>query len=408
MSYSHDNKPNWNESFPRWDDIRRLNHQFAVATCLDVPFVLVLGKTPFEDLQLAAMRRGWRIRPLDINLQTQHLMFQSPLRLYLAVDADDQVRQVILRCFHSEYAFKTARTLHGSMMDFMWNLACEFAGVTVKNPRYFSFRVSVNNGKVFDPSRPEVKADSGFRLRELWKREQASDRAITMEEVEIYFQSKLDAVPELRKRIEECAQRGESLLTPIEQIRREKGAATLRERNRKRKELLPEPTPGPKRLKNTNNDGGQATKATDKWQASAKGQAALDGQKKGQKTCADRLDAKYHAFMNIYQVRQLEIARATNTLTGEQRQALTRVNTVKKLWDEQNRKELTNVLTRHVVFYDPVKYPRGVRYDGDKGPAQVGADPYADEDHPACVILKGSRLLRTADQKRDLAGPLQT
>ncbi|KAG5782419.1 hypothetical protein H9Q73_003919 [Fusarium xylarioides] len=122
-----------------------------------------------------------------------------------------------------------------------------------------------------------------------------------MEEVEIYFASKIAAVPDLWQSIEECAQRGESLLSPLWKLSRDRGVATLRNRNQKRNQLLPPPeAPARKRLKNENNTGGQSTKALHSWQMSAAGQAALAGQEKGRQTKANRMEAKYRALLNLH------------------------------------------------------------------------------------------------------------
>ncbi|QGI99882.1 hypothetical protein CEK26_012951 [Fusarium fujikuroi] len=405
VPYSHGVKPEWEKQFNNWDQIERLNYKFTVATCLDVPFVLVLGKQPFEVLKLAHRSRQWTLQALDIKLKAEHQMFQQPLRVYLSVSPGGNVKQVVIRCFHAEYAFYTPKLVHGAMMDFMWNLACEIAGVSVHNSTYFSFKVNSNSGRIFDSAKSEMKINATSMLHQLWKRELESDRQITMEEVEIYFASKIAAVPGLRQSIEDCAQQGESLLSPMWKLSRDRGAETLRDRNQKRNQLLPPPkAPARKRLKNENNDGGQSKKASHSWQMSTAGQAALAGQAKGRETIANRMEAKYQALLNLHQIRQLEIARVSGTLTGSQSQAMTRLNAIKRYHDSDDRNNLTNSLARYTIFYHPIKYPRGVRFEGDGGPPQE-VDPYANQDHPACVILLGSRLLRTSEQKNALAGP---
>ncbi|KAG5754355.1 hypothetical protein H9Q69_004596 [Fusarium xylarioides] len=404
VSYALNDKPVWEKQFENWDQIEHFNYEFTVATCLDVPFVLVLGKEPFETLKLAHQSRQWNLRPLDINLKAEHMMYHQPLRVYLSVNPQGEVKQVVLRCFHTEYALNTPKTVHGAMMDFMWNLACELAGVPIHNSTYFSFKVKSNNGKIFNSNKTEKKIDAGTMLKQLWKREQESNRLVTMEEIEFYFANKLAAVPELRQSLEESAQRGESLLSAIERLATQRAATTLRERNEKRKQFLPPPPePAPKRLKNPDNHGGQAIKATREWQSSSAGQAALAGQQRSSQIRGDKMEAKYQAFLSLYQVRQLEVARANGTLTGQQGQAMARFNTIKGYHDSNDRSKLSNALGRYMVFYDK-KYPRGIRFEGDGGPRQQ-ADPFANQDHPACVILQGSRLLRTREQKNALAGP---
>jgi hypothetical protein len=369
----------------------QVNHAFVDKTTTEAPFILVLGEPAFDEFQEVLQSRGWTLKHMELKLNVY--MFRNLPRIYLASDSDKIVRQVILRCYHGEYSFHHVDIQRGALTDFMWNLTCELADVEVQKPLYFMYKASTQPAK------------SGSRLcAAMEAKERSTRKAITVDETCEAFPILAAQLPDFKAHAEAAVAKGHSALSPVQDYYRclERGAKMAA--GRKRKIAAPIEPPRPKALKNANNDGGQATKSSAAWQASAEGHAATAGQQRGQATAAQKLDNKYQAFLQCYQVRQLEAQRGQDISLHEPLRRLDRIKEWYNSGTTEDRRRASNGLCNHVVFYSK-KHPRGLRYQGDGGPPQ-SSDPYAHQPHPAVHIMRAQPL--SAAEKNQMAGPVNS
>lgn len=78
--------------------------------------MLIMGKEPFEEYETVVRSHGRTLKALDLDIDFK--VYGKPLRIYLAVDFIGIVQQVILRCYHGEYAYHSPNTFVSGTTDF--------------------------------------------------------------------------------------------------------------------------------------------------------------------------------------------------------------------------------------------------------------------------------------------------
>ncbi|KAL6411288.1 uncharacterized protein AUP68_04991 [Ilyonectria robusta] len=356
-----------------------------------------------------------------VPIKVDFTMYGKEPGLYVATSRQTgAVKLVIFSAYHGEYMFRAKQIQRGAIQDLLWNVACEVAGVHIRNPTYFLFRIRRNRGNCPDDERCRRGQISNLEILINLKAEIKNGlrTSISRLEVEDLFFDLLAVQPQLATEMDEAEAKGFSVLSPLTKFYYDSGeAGRAKKRAEKHRIAFPDEDPDayqpnakrskrPAVLKNSINNGGFYTKKTENWKRSEAGNRAAAGQKKGQETTGARMNLKYEAFINSNQVRRLEARRKIpGALTEKEKLALPRLKKVKEHFaneaGHQNRSQLSNWLGNYAVWYDSVKYPGGVRYLPEHGP-----DPYhtAGIDHPAITILDVS--IANKEVKTRLAGPL--
>ncbi|KAL6354504.1 hypothetical protein LRP88_11841 [Fusarium phalaenopsidis] len=231
------------------------------------------------------------------------------------MDASGQVRRVIFRSFHGQYAFWNDSLRRGALWDMIYNAACEMAGVEVQKHIFFEYRAMVT----------QDRADSSLRAmvgnvpdHNMWKALQRRESDGVL----------LDNPPA----------QGNVPSTPGKgsDSGGKHGRCSLEGTKRRVAEAPPTKAPPAKKKLSTC----QST-----YLASDKHRAAID---KGNATKKEMLESKYQAFMGSYTVRRLLANRGKGPVTPEAAKALSRIDRIVGWHDAGEGKRLSTDLCQFV------------------------------------------------------------
>lgn len=206
----------------------------------------------------------------------------------------------------------------------------------------------------------EVVMDKKVRLNE-----QRDNKHYSVDQIISFFPELIKKHPEMEAEIREAKLAGHRPSSVPEKFFRKQGTD-----NKARKRLADkDPNPRPAKA--------PMTAEAKKW---SENPAIVKGRSRD-----GVIETKYDVFMATYEVRTA----LANRGKDEYCKSIETIDAIKALYeartDQDVRKKLSNELTRHVAFYDEVKWPGGYPYLPSQPPL-----PNPNQNHPA-VKLSGFR-----------------
>ncbi|KAL6414438.1 hypothetical protein AUP68_00960 [Ilyonectria robusta] len=374
------NEPKWAEKYEHWDAIKKACYDFNSELMSDDRFVIVMGQQPFDGLKKIVTKRGFSIHELSLKVKTT--MFSEAPTIYLALDVDRNIRQVIFRLYHGEYIYYNQDEARGALWDLMWNMACEFSGVPVRNSGYFAWKakqVVTRDANLESIASHTLGWKMDINVRQAEKR---LGEYFPPDKIIRLFPDLLQAEPHLVNEIHDAPRTGKRPSYPIERYFRRKAA-----RNRVAKRLAEESAEeaaNPRPPKKPMSEKKQAWNTSETMQKAR----SKDGV----------LEKKYNAFMETYEVRTALANRGLPAYCREIENIDDMTESYESMGNDPDlRKQLSNKLLTRVAWYDEKKWPRGLPFDEDKHPP----NPLKDQKNP-CVKLVGRF---GQGEKQRLAGP---
>ncbi|KAL2683116.1 hypothetical protein Neosp_007582 [[Neocosmospora] mangrovei] len=349
LEYDHDNGPQWETRFSNWPALREACLELTKELVSDDRLLVVTGDEIWQEAKWLVTSRGLSLTYLE--LQVDLKMFGTKPRIYLAQDSDKKIQQVIIRIWHGQYIYHNSNEPRGAMWDLMWNVACNIADVEIKSPVLLTWAAThFLRSTSQDPSVALSRPGSYTVLQTLMRRQEKEKKPVTLDEVHQYFPNLFLRHPEL-----------------VDALKRQEEGAI--------------PPPPPKRV------------ATDAKKIDAAEQSALVRKSDQQR--------KWEALQNCHQVRQAEANRQNPEKTMGHTRTLERMDRMKAMLEAGESKKFSAELAGWAIFYNAKKFPRGLPYRPEHG-----IDTYIDEDHPAVLISRQTRV-RDPIERRVLAGPVE-
>lgn len=329
----------------------------------DDRFIVVMGEHTFVDIEPMIKERGCELQ--SISLAIDKRMFNKEPCIYLAVDSSGEVQKVIFHLWHGEYAYHNTDPSRGALWDLLWNMACEFAGVPVRNHGYLAWKAGAMRERERDlsalaPTITGPEMDKKVRLNE-----QRDNQAYSVDQIISFFPELIKAHPEMEAEIRQAQLVGHRPSSVPEKFFRQQGT------DNKAKRRLAEMDPNPRPAK------APMTDEAKKW---SEHPSIIKGRSRD-----EVIETKYHVFMATYEVRTA----LANRGKFEYSKAIEKIDALQKLYERRANQalktKLSNELTRHVAFYHEVKWPGGYPYLPEHPPL---TNP--NQNHPA-VKLAGFR-----------------
>lgn len=342
--------------------------------------MVVTGDEIWQEAKWLVTSRGLSLTYVE--LQADLKMFGTKPRIYLAQDSDKKIQQVIIRIWHGQYIYHNSNEPRGAMWDLMWNVACNIADVEIKSPALLTWAAThFLRSTSQDPNVALSRPGSYTVLQTLMRRQEKEKKPVTLDEVHQYFPNLFLRHPELVDAVKQAADKGYAPLSAIQQHFNKKSIKTRQQRQLKRQEEGVIPPPPPKRV------------ATDAKKIDAAEKSALVRKSDQQR--------KWEALQNCHQIRQAEANRHNPEKTMGHTRTLERMDRMKTMLEAGESKKFSAELASWAIFYNAKKFPRGLPYRPEHG-----IDLYIDEDHPAVLISRQSRV-RDPIERRVLAGPVE-
>ncbi|KJZ75250.1 hypothetical protein HIM_05444 [Hirsutella minnesotensis 3608] len=364
-------EPKWAKSFSDWGKIYPKCLEFVDEVTSNDKLVVAMGIPAFKELVKMAERRGWSVK--KGLLATRVKFFEGQGHFAMARDSKGQIQQVILRSCHGQTAFHNVDIEKGAVWDLLYNAACDFAGVPIKNLEYFAWRstnVRPPEQPTLDELRKRVGITNYFELhRQLADWEKTNKIVIQWDDIEEFFAAELRDKPRLREIADLFREKNYSPLDAIRHYTQMKGNSTREANSAKRKaeEALEHPEPSKKR--------GAAQRNT-YW---GPGVAAWD---------------KVTAVMASQQVQYVLARREDMTaLKPGERRAIRKIDQLRECHADpdgqtpgyltRNQVRMEVILDFQIQFYSKT-YQGGFPYQ----PGQPGFPWPADDPHPAMMLCE--------------------
>ncbi|KAJ4203336.1 hypothetical protein NW767_005453 [Fusarium falciforme] len=143
-------------------------------------------------------------------------MFGNAPHTLVAMDASGQVRRVIFRSFHGQYAFRNDSLRRGALWDMIYNAACEMAGVEVQKHTFFEYCAMVTQGRADSSLKAMVGNGPNHNMwKALQRRESDGVLLMTIPLLREMFPRLLAKVPTLVADMEDAVSKGYSPLYTI-------------------------------------------------------------------------------------------------------------------------------------------------------------------------------------------------
>ncbi|KAL2671190.1 hypothetical protein Neosp_013766 [[Neocosmospora] mangrovei] len=385
--------PEWEKTYgEQWPAIHQACVDHAQELLESDRFIFAIGGEVFPSLKHMIKSWGLKLTWLELDVSTK--MWEKAPRIYIARDSSKKIQKVIFWTFHGQFSFFNKQAARGAVWDLLYNAGYELAGIPVLNYTYFEWKAGATLQRNWDNLASQVGAITDRDMYNfLFERETEQQKLCTIEDVQKYFPSLLERIPNLLEEIKEAVQnKGYSPLWPILRVfvRADQQKIALTRAEKRHAEPLPEPAP---------------KKAhTAKERAYLQSDTLVNAQKKGHVTKRAQLMSKYDAFIGSFEVRQVEASRFSPTKSTEHARALPRLDAVKQALEEEDFRGVSTKLSLWVTFFSK-EYPRGYRWSMDGGPAIPSPDPYQNAVHPAICLL-GKSFWRHKAARLAAAGPL--